>query len=448
MPNSNPFFHRGPINDPSYFYNRKMEIGRCLHLLQTGTSISIIGPRKIGKTSLLFHLINPDALQAFSLSMKNCLLVYLDCAGLYELTVKELYELILEEINEKLTAQGLSIPYILSDTRTAYSDFVRSIKLITKTHRLILILDEFEGLSANPHFDQTFFAGLRAMSIAHDVAFITASKTSLANLTSAHQNSLLSSNFFNIFSTLYLTLFSDDEAMHFIAQSLLDTDVRFDDETVAWIRHISGGHPFFLQIVADCTYEKKVQNLENPLTIADFHLLERCITKEAIGHFKYYWECLTSDEKYTLKTLSKTGSDDTQEAHYSLKEQCLIKEVETGFTYFSPLFGTYVLQQEVAELFQAGPLLIDKHRQDVFLRGNLLELTELLYDLLLYLVQAEGRVVSREELDREVWHPDEVVGGEERVKAGIKSLRQSLGKDKKCIVNRRGKGYTFLPFPA
>ena len=91
-------------------------------------------------------------------------------------------------------------------------------------------------------------------------------------------------------------------------------------------------------------------------------------------------------------------------------------------------------------------MLIDHQRREVYLRGKQVELTDLLYNLLLYLVQSDGRTISEEELDHAVWGPDEVAGSKERVKAGIKALRQALGEYKPYIINIRGKGYAFIPY--
>ena len=60
----NPFFHRGPVKSRGYFYGRTRETKRALQLLRNGQSVSIVGPRKIGKTSLLLHLMDESVLAA------------------------------------------------------------------------------------------------------------------------------------------------------------------------------------------------------------------------------------------------------------------------------------------------------------------------------------------------------------------------------------------------
>ncbi len=43
---ANPFFHRGPVRDPQYFFGRKREIDYVSDLLRQGQSVSISGPRR------------------------------------------------------------------------------------------------------------------------------------------------------------------------------------------------------------------------------------------------------------------------------------------------------------------------------------------------------------------------------------------------------------------
>ena len=56
----NPYVFRGPIHDPKMFFGRIHEFNEIAAFLRSNQSISIVGPRKIGKTSLLFHLMRPE----------------------------------------------------------------------------------------------------------------------------------------------------------------------------------------------------------------------------------------------------------------------------------------------------------------------------------------------------------------------------------------------------
>src|SRR4051812_34367209 len=75
---ANPFFHRGPVRDPAYFFGRERETSFVVDLLRQGQSVAISGPRRFGKTSLLFHLSHPDVADAHGLGQDATRWVYLD----------------------------------------------------------------------------------------------------------------------------------------------------------------------------------------------------------------------------------------------------------------------------------------------------------------------------------------------------------------------------------
>ncbi len=49
----NPFTNRGPVTNPEDFFGRKDELATILTRLQSLQCVSIVGERRIGKSSLL-----------------------------------------------------------------------------------------------------------------------------------------------------------------------------------------------------------------------------------------------------------------------------------------------------------------------------------------------------------------------------------------------------------
>src|SRR5262249_47370775 len=52
----NPFTNRGVITNPEEFFGREREIGEIASRLRAMASLSVVGERRIGKSSLLYHL--------------------------------------------------------------------------------------------------------------------------------------------------------------------------------------------------------------------------------------------------------------------------------------------------------------------------------------------------------------------------------------------------------
>ena len=62
-PSHNPYWHRKEIRDPACFFGRSREIQGALSVLPNSQCISLVGPRHIGKTSLLHYISNPLVLE-------------------------------------------------------------------------------------------------------------------------------------------------------------------------------------------------------------------------------------------------------------------------------------------------------------------------------------------------------------------------------------------------
>jgi DNA-binding response OmpR family regulator len=167
--------------------------------------------------------------------------------------------------------------------------------------------------------------------------------------------------------------------------------------------------------------------------------------KEAASHFEYYWRKLDPQDQYVLAALPLLHRDKSYQVTIErLKDACLIAQRNGKYGYFSSLLETFVRNQQVDGLRQANPLLVDERRKRVLLRDKPLDLSPTSYELLRYLVQRIGEVISYEELWQAAWseEPHNVV---EQVKSGIKSLRNALDDDAGCIINRRGVGYMLQP---
>lgn len=89
-----------------------------------------------------------------------------------------------------------------------------------------------------------------------------------------------------------------------------------------------------------------------------------------------------------------------------------------------------------------GALCITPGSRAATVSGKALNLPPKEYDLLLYLCQNEGLVVSREQLLNKVWGYD-YYGDPRTVDTHIKSLREHLGDFRKTIQTVWGVGYKF-----
>ncbi|MFZ5915480.1 MAG: adenylate/guanylate cyclase domain-containing protein [Chloroflexota bacterium] len=339
----NPFFHRGPIKQRVYFFGRERETTRALQMLKNGQSISVIGPRKIGKTSLLLHLADPQVYTGHGLDSAHYLFAYIDCEILGELEQPDIYRTMLEEIGERAVAIGAG-SYLkeMDQEDLPFHQFRRVIREITgQGLRLIYLFDEFECLGRNHRLGESFFSSLRSL-ILHNVAYVTGSQEPLLELT--FRGDVLSSPFFNIFDQLPLGLFSIEEANQLVYGLLQTAGIQFPQEVVDFVWDLVGPHPFYLQLA--CYYAFELATLGRGFDEQDYQLVEGRVLSDLADHFCYYLNRLDEEKKRALVHLSQAGASELPfEIGQELKRQCLVVEQNGEYKCLSRAFEGFVTRK-------------------------------------------------------------------------------------------------------
>lgn len=429
----NPFYHRGAIRRASEFYGRSDDITQILGLLRNGQSVSLIGPRRIGKSSLLIHLSRPEVRASLSLDPPHALFVMLDCQEFGGSPPEELYEALYDAVYDAAEVAQLKIKDGGQSPGT-YRALDRLLNQITKQQvGIIVALDEFELLAANQHLTPYFFARLRGLTTKYGLAYLTASQRPLFAITAEEE--ILSSPFFNIFVTTPLGLFSKEEARGLLTHRLEDNPVRFSPELIDYLINLVGPHPFFLHIAGYHAYQAIAQGnrLDGEANLAK---LDPTIEVEADSHLSYFWHNLTEDEKYALAI-----ADGPVDSLRLLEQQCLlVPDGENEYAYSSEILRRYVRRQKVSGLIQAGPFVIDQQRHQVWGNGHPLNLTTSQFAILVSLCDQAGQVVHGDDLETAVWG-EVLVDDPDRLKTLIKRLRRSVSPFDNWIISERGVGY-------
>ncbi|WP_420630170.1 protein kinase domain-containing protein [Candidatus Leptofilum sp.] len=341
----NPYISRGPIQDKSLFFGRHYILQEIGNFLQGNQSVSVVGPRKIGKTSLFFHLLRPETVASLNFEHQY-LFVYLDCEVLGDSNHQEIFGIFASEMEIALEEQGFEVEPTLEraiahPTRISFETAVR--KLNRRGIRIVIILDEFERLSANPKLNVNFFNALRSAAGRFQLIYLTASTKPLIQLTYVqNQQEILSSPFFNIFAQLHLGLFSREEAFQLINTPAQEAGNPFTAEMASNIYQLAGGHPFVLQIVSFFAFSN------------DDEQLEERIWQELLAHYEYYWRNLSLLEQSTLLRLSQLIASEEQNTTIAstlrdLTKKCLIVELAGRHEYFSKSWQLYVSRQQMPD---------------------------------------------------------------------------------------------------
>jgi serine/threonine-protein kinase len=154
-------------------------------------------------------------------------------------------------------------------------------------------------VTTNPNFDLEFFSFLRFLANHYSVSYITSSARDLQNL--CHTKEISDSPFFNIFSTMKLSVFQPSEARELIKVPSARVGRPLEPYTEP-ILDLSGLFPFFIQMACAHTLEWLD---EQPDTPPDFAAIRKSFAVEATLHYRYIWGSFDPHEKSTMVRVAK-----------------------------------------------------------------------------------------------------------------------------------------------
>jgi AAA+ ATPase superfamily predicted ATPase len=191
------------IANPTEFFGREREVRIYSRLdAPRPQSISIVGDRRIGKSSLLYHIYRVRNRKQYMTNHEEAIFVYLDFQQDLEFDVPRFIDFLFNMFSYE------------SKSERDYTKKERTLdelkNVIQQLHdegkRIVILMDEFEVITRNPRFEGQFFSLLRALANSYRVAYVTSSHEDLQKM--CHNKDISDSPFFNIFSNLILRPFS------------------------------------------------------------------------------------------------------------------------------------------------------------------------------------------------------------------------------------------------
>lgn len=234
---SSPFVLE-PVQSPDEFQGRHYEVRRASSFLRQKQNVSVVGAAKMGKTSMLNVLSHQKTVQQYSLS--EHLFVRVEGRELDNKSKEQCLYHICSCIHQQLPLLSYPRQNIrFADLQTMCREATRLGK------KLIIVFDQFEGLTSNPQLDVDFFNGLRALSSAEFVTFLTASSSPLYELQQGHMDRLSGSPFFNVFQQIDLKPLAKEDCQAILRQIFVaETELAgVFDMIVGW----ANGRPYHLK---------------------------------------------------------------------------------------------------------------------------------------------------------------------------------------------------------
>lgn len=243
----NPYVAGPPIKDPRMFFGRQADLEKIINLLMSNF-IMLIGPRRIGKTSLLHQLLYH--LPHLEQTEERFAPVLVNTEGIPE---AEFFHAVMEEILEtgqkylpSETANYLSFDLANSTypARAFSRDFHSILKGLQSTKpeptRLVLLMDEMDTLN---RYSMETQAQLRRIFQRFANANLS---VVVAGVKLYQQWAGESSPFYNMFVPITLTPFLETEARHLITEPVKGK-YSYSDEAITRILETTLGLPHRIQ---------------------------------------------------------------------------------------------------------------------------------------------------------------------------------------------------------
>jgi hypothetical protein len=331
----NPFTSRGIIKDPELFSGRAEQLQTIKNLLLTMQSCSVVGPRRIGKSSLLFYLSRPSYhAKEYPPEYK---FIFLDLQELSGAKVEDFFVTVFSRLRRVYP----DLAPVDANIDASMSGFRRLLAEISDAGtKLILCLDEFEMLSQNSNFSADFFTLLRGLCSNYNFVLVTSSRKSLFDL--CHQRDLQTSQLWNIFVELPLGPMKPDEIQTLIRQYLKRGNLSIHQEYIDRTLALAGCHPFFVQIALYFLFEACL-NQQTP----DFTTIRDLFMNESTRHYTYAWDQLEKQYQGILLQLEHNPTSITNPVFQILRREALLQGSAENPEFTSDGFREFVRTQSI-----------------------------------------------------------------------------------------------------
>jgi len=334
----NPYLNRVMIPHPDLFVGRRSLVKRIVGRLSGSRpqSLSLVGERRIGKSSLLNFLRSPRTRAEWLEAPESCFFTFVDFQQVRAIAADRLLSLLFAELRRQA---GMTI-----DGKEDYDCMRRVGEAVASSGcRLVFLFDEFEAVTRNPAIGPEFYSFLRSLANTLPISFICASGRNLKDLCASREIS--DSPFFNIFSIVHVGPLDAADAEELVRRPSEARGYPLAP-VMKTILAMGGRLPFFLQIACSAWFEyleagglcaESFQDVPVPVGVTEI------FREEAFPHFEFIVESVTAAESQALHAAAVGTSpilDDP--AAQALIRKGYLAPGEGGLVPFSEEFARFV----------------------------------------------------------------------------------------------------------
>ena len=294
---SNPYYNHDAVRDFTMFFGRERELLMLYQAIIKHQSVSIVGSRHIGKSSLLKFLGERELQRRYGFDLQQHIFVLTDWREYLQKTRDDFFQAVCDQI----ITQSQHLVTVQPSLLTGEDKFRKLLEDIKNSgFHPVLLMDAFDRVTSNPAFDAHFFSFLRSLAGINDlISYITATIKPLSKV--CHSNVVAQSPFFNIFITCPLGPLTSEEAKMLIVSPTDQTGRAFFPTEIDWLCKQAGQHPFFLQVACRHLFAEKFQKRDES-NLLNLEQVQKSIYQELLPHFDQAWDDLENDQKMQVKT--------------------------------------------------------------------------------------------------------------------------------------------------
>ena len=420
--------------------DKDVETIRALAL--RGACVSLVGISNLGKTALMRRL-------GESRDTSRGTFVYVDCNTLPERTARAFFTALWRALADKLPTRPhhhITETLARAEEATVFAlNLERGLEhaLEQLPQPLVFLLDDFDEAYAS--IEAQAFLNLRAFKDRYRqaLAYVTATNREFARLPMTREQG----EFIELLTphVHYLNFMSREDTNEFCARFATQEGVTFSDADRAFVYANADGHPG-LALAVCCALGRvtgaPMRNVHQDRVI--HQIVQQQLTSDPNVRIECekIWRDLDADEQNALFHLGRAEPP-------SLIAKHIVRESESGYALFSPLFADFVRRQQLIQHPHARGVYVDVDAGTAYVEGKRIEdLTALEYRLLTFLYGRMDRVCDKYSIVENVWGQqfiDEV--DDARIEKLVSRLRAKIEPDPtkpRYLISVRGRGYKLV----
>lgn len=366
----NPFKY-GTIVKGDYFYDRVSETDKIVNTLTSGNNMVLFAPRRYGKTSLTFKVIEIlekqnylciyfDFLPVFSI--QSFIKLYFDAIQKKQKNTDKLVQFIsnaIKQIRPKITfsADGkpeLGIDFIESDpsvqTVSQILDLPENMGLKKK---VIVVFDEFQEITKLSDYNLENLLRSRMQQHQNVNYLFLGSKTHLLNDMFNNKNRA----FYNSAYHLQLPPLPELDSITYLIRKFSDTGLIITEQMAQYLIQTAGNIPYYIQLIASEVWQNSITHSTN----ISREIIDESAEQIINNKYDYYSELfdkLSAKQKQLLLSLVHSGENiysnqytryynlsspsTTQKSVAALLDSGIIEKTDNKYIISDPFFKRFL----------------------------------------------------------------------------------------------------------